>query len=98
MQLISKFSKGFSFFLCFIYIYSKYARIVFLKDKKHITLTNTFQILLDESNRKQYKICVDKGFEFDNRSLKSWLQDNGIRVYLAHNEGKSVLLNGLLES
>ena len=34
MQLISKFKKGFRFLLCVIDIYSKYAWIVPLKDKK----------------------------------------------------------------
>ena len=36
MQLISKFNKGFRFLLCFIDIYSKYARVVPLKDKKGV--------------------------------------------------------------
>ena len=34
MQLISKFNKGFRFVLCFIDIYSKYAWVVPLRDKK----------------------------------------------------------------
>ena len=34
MQLKSKFSKGFKFLLCVIDIYSKYARVIPLKDKK----------------------------------------------------------------
>ena len=34
MQLISKFNKGFRFFLCVIDIYSKYAWVIPLKDKK----------------------------------------------------------------
>ena len=34
MQLISKFNKGFRFFLCFIDIFGKYAWVVPLKDKK----------------------------------------------------------------
>ena len=34
MQLISKFHKGFRFFLCVIDIYSKYAWVIPLKDKK----------------------------------------------------------------
>ena len=34
MQLISKFSKGFRFLLCVIDIYSKYAWVAPLKDKK----------------------------------------------------------------
>ena len=43
MQLISKFDKGFRFLLYVINIYSKYAWIIPLKDKKGITITNTFQ-------------------------------------------------------
>ena len=34
---------------------------------------------------------VDKGSEFYNRSMKSWLQDNNTEMYSMHNEGKSVV-------
>ena len=73
MQL-SKFNKGIHFLLCVIDIYSKYAWVIPLKDKKVITITNAFQKILDESGRKPNKIWVDKGSEFYNRSMKSWLQ------------------------
>ena len=43
IQLISRFSKGFRFLLCVIDIYSKYAWVIPLKDKKGIMITNTFQ-------------------------------------------------------
>ena len=52
MQLISKFNKGFRFLLCVIDIFSKYAWVVPLKDKKGITITNAFQKILKESNRQ----------------------------------------------
>ena len=52
MKLLSKFNKRFRYLLRIIDIYSKYAWIVPLKDKKPITITNTFQKLLDESNCK----------------------------------------------
>ena len=42
MQLISKFSKGFRFSLCVIDIFSKYAWVIPLKNKKGIPLTNAF--------------------------------------------------------
>ena len=71
MQLISKFNKGFRFLLCIIDIYSKYAWVIPLKDKKGITIINAFQKTLDEINRKPNKIWVDKGSEFYNRSMKS---------------------------
>ena len=37
-------------------IYSKYASVYPLKDKKGIEITNTFTKLLDESNRKTNKM------------------------------------------
>ena len=64
MQLISKFNKGFRFLLCVIDIFSKYAWVVPLKDKKGVGIVNAFQKILDESNRKRNKIRVDKGSEF----------------------------------
>ena len=72
VQLIGKFNKGFKFLLCVIDIYSKYAWIVSLKDKKGVSIANVFQKILKKSNRKPNKIWVDKGGEFYNRSMKSW--------------------------
>ena len=63
MQLISTFNKGFWFWLCVIDIYSKYAWVVPLKDKKDNTITNAFQKILDESDHKSNKIWIDKGSE-----------------------------------
>ena len=48
--LLSKFNKGFIFLLCVIDIFSKYAWVIPLKDKKGITTFNSFQTILDESN------------------------------------------------
>ena len=56
MLLISKFNKGFWFLLCIVDIYSKYAWVVSLKDKKGITIANAFQKMLEESGRKPNKI------------------------------------------
>ena len=49
MQLISKFNKGFKFLLCVIDVL------------EGITITNAFQKILEEYNRKSNKIWVDKG-------------------------------------
>ena len=59
-----------------------------MKDKKS---TNTFQNILDESGHKPSKIWVDKGSEFFNISMKSWLENNDIGMCSTHNEGKSVV-------
>ena len=64
MQLISKFNKGIRFLLCVIDIFSKYAWVVPLKDKKGITITNAFQKILKESNRKPNKYGLIKAVNF----------------------------------
>ena len=90
MQLISKFNKGFRFLLFVIHIFRKYIWVVPLKDKKGISIVNTFQKILDKSEHKPNKLWVDKGSEFYNNSFKKWLKNNDIEMYSIHNERKSV--------
>ena len=80
MQLISKFNKGYRFLLRVIDIFSKYAWVIPLKDKKGVSIVNAFQKILKESDRKPNKIWVDKGSEFYNSSFKKWLKDNDIEM------------------
>ena len=87
MQLISKFNKRFRFLLCVIDIFSKYACIVPLKDKKVVSIVNAFQSIFKKSNRKPNKIWVDK-----------WLRDNDIEMYSTHNEGKSVVAERIIRT
>ena len=56
MQLISTYNKGIRYLLCAIDLFSKYAFVVPLKDKKGVTITNAFQSILDKSKRKPNKI------------------------------------------
>ena len=81
MQLISRYNKGIRFLLCVIDIFSKYAWVVHLKDKKGVSIVAAFQSILKQSNKKSNEIWVDKGSEFYNASFKKWLQDNDIVVY-----------------
>ena len=50
--------------MCVIDIYSKYACVIPLKDKKGVTITNAFQKNLKESNIKPNKKWIDKDSEF----------------------------------
>ena len=93
MQLTSKFNKGFRFLLYVIDIFSKYDWVAPLKDKKVVCIANDFQKILKESDRKPYKIWVDKGSEFynNNNSFKKLLKEYDVEMYSIHNEGKSVV-------
>ena len=71
-------------------------RVFPLKDKKGTKITNTFQTLFDESSHKHNKIYVVKSSKFYNRSLKSWLQDNGMEMYSTHNEEKYVVAKRII--
>ena len=62
-----------------------------MKDKRGVTITNDFQIILKESDRKANKTWVDKGSEFYIRSMKSWSEKHAIEMYSTHNEEKSVV-------
>ena len=78
-------------FLCVIDLFSKYAFIVPLKDKKGVSIVNAFDKIIKQSNRKPNKIWVDQGSEFYNRDFKKWLSDNNIEMYSTYHEGKSVV-------
>ena len=93
MQLLSRYNKGIRFSLCVTDIFSKYAWVLPLKDKRCVSIVAAFQSIVKQSNskRKPSKIWVDKGSDFYNNSFKKWLQDNDIVMYSIHNEEKSVV-------
>ena len=91
MQSLSKKNKSIKYLLCAIDLYSKYAFIIPLKNKKGISIANGFDKIMKQSNRKPNKIWVDQGGEFCNRVLKKWLSDNDIIMYSNYNECKSVV-------
>ena len=91
MQSLSKKNKGIKYLLCAIDLFSEYAFVAPLKDKKGISIVNAFNKIIKQSNRKPNKIWVDPGSEFYNRVFKKWLSDNDIIMCSTFNEGKSVV-------
>ena len=90
MQSLSKNNKGIKYLLCAIYLLSKYAWVVPLKDKKGTSIINAFQKIISEG-RKPNKRWIDQGSEFYNDSLKDFLKINNTKMYSTQNEGKSVV-------
>ena len=91
MQSLSRKNKGIKYLLCAIDLYSKYALVIPLKDKKGISIVNAFNKIIKQSHRKPNKIWVDQGGEFYNNVFEKWLSDNDINMYSTYNEGKSVV-------
>ena len=71
-------------------MFSKYAWVVPIKDKKGTSIVNAFQKIISEG-RKPNKIWVDQGSEFYNKSFKDFLKINNIEMHSTYNEGKSVV-------
>ena len=96
MQSLSKYNKGIKYLACAIDLFSKYAWVIPIKDKKGTSIVNVFKKILRDStelhsNRKPNKIRVDQGSEFYNKSFKDFLKINNIKMYSSYNEGKSVV-------
>ena len=90
MQSLSKYNKGIKYLLCAIDLFSKYAWVIPLKDKKGTSIVNAFQKIISEG-RKPNKIWTDQGSEFYNNAFKDFLKINNIEMYSTFNEGKSVV-------
>ena len=90
MHSPSKYNKGIKYLLCAIDLFSKYAWVVPLKDKRGISIVNAFQKIISKG-RKPNKIWVDQGGEFYNKLFKRFLKINNIEMYSTYNEGKCVV-------
>ena len=91
MKSLSKYNKGIKYLLCVIDLFSKYAWVIPIKDKKGTSIVNAFKKIISEGQRKPNKIWVDQGSEFYNNTFKDFLKINKIEMYSTYNEGKSVV-------
>ena len=97
MQSLNKYNKGIKYLLCAIDLFSKYAWVVTLKDKKGTNIVNAFLEIISKG-RKPNKIWVDQDSEFYNTSFKDFLKMNNIEIYSTYNEGKSVIAERLIKT
>ena len=90
MESLSKYNKGINYPLCAIDLFSKYAWVVPLHDKRGISIFNAFGKTISKGRRPN-KIWVDQGGKFCNNLFKRFLKIINIEMYLTYNEGKSVV-------
>ena len=64
MQSLSRYNKGIKYLLCAIDLFSKYAWVIPMKDKKSTSIVNAFKKIISEG-RKPNKTWVDQGSEFN---------------------------------
>ena len=74
MQSLSRKNKGIKYLLCAVHLYSKYAFVIPLKDKKGISIVNAFNKIIKQFSRKPNKIWVVKEENFIIMFLKNGCQ------------------------
>ena len=92
MESLPSKSRDVKYLLWVIDVFTKYVWLKVLKDKKVKTVFHGFIEIVNESNRKPNKLCVDQRRYFYNSLMRKWLDDNDILMYSTHNEGKSVVI------
>ena len=55
MQSLSTYNKEIKYLLCVIDLFSKYAWVIPIKDKKGTSIVNVFKKILSDSNRSEAK-------------------------------------------
>ena len=70
MQSLSKYNKGINYLLCVIDLFSKYAWVVLLKDKREISIVNVFQKIVGRKEENQIKYGLIKVVNFTIIPLK----------------------------
>ena len=85
MQSLSKFNKVFKYLLCAIDLFSKYAWVIPINDKKGTSIVNAFKKIISKGQRKPNKIWVDQGSELCNNTFKDFLKINNIEMYSTFN-------------
>ena len=72
IRSLSSKNGGVKYSLCAIEVFTKYAWIKILKGKKAKTDLHGFVGILNESKRKQNKLCVEKGRKFYSSPMQKW--------------------------
>ena len=90
MQSLSKYNKAIKYLLCAIDLFSKYACVFPLKDKRGITVVKMFLKIVSKGH-KPNKIWVDQSGEFYNNAFKRISKISDIEMYSTCNEGEFVV-------
>ena len=92
MQSQTKFNEEIRYLLCATDLFSKYAWIVPLKNKRGISIVNAFPKIISKGC-KPNKIWLDQGGEFYNNIFQRFLRTNKIEMYSTYTMRENLLLH-----
>lgn len=97
VQNLSKENDGVRFLLILIDSFSKYLRIVALKQKTAREVLNGIQNVF-ESGAKCKTLRSDRGSEFRNKLLQNYLQRTGVRLFFANQASKASIAERVIRT
>ena len=83
LNSLSKYNNNYKYLFCVIDVFSRYAWIVPLKDKRGNSITTALKSLFRD--RKPITIQSDKGTEFVNATVQQYLKRQGVSFHTTHN-------------
>ena len=83
MQKFARLNKGYRYLLTCINIFSKFALVIPLKDKKGINVENALEKIFKQ--RKPKFLWTDRGKEFYNKQVQDLLNENNVKLYSTNN-------------
>ena len=86
-----KYNKGIKYLLCAIDLFSKYAWVVPLKDKRRSVFLMHLKRHLSQMEESQIKYGLIQVVNFKITPLKFFLKMNNTEMYSTYNEGRSVV-------
>ncbi|KAK3923621.1 Putative uncharacterized transposon-derived protein [Frankliniella fusca] len=84
-QSLKKDNDGFSYILCVIDVFSKFAWAVPLKDKSGPSIIKGFQTIFKTTDRRPTRLFSDIGKENINKTFQKFLKENNITYIHTHN-------------
>ena len=85
-------SGKYKYILTCIDLYTKYGWGIPMRNKSANDTKEAFIKIFKESSRKPQKLFTDRGKEFYNKIMESFLEENNIKLYSTNNEGKAMVV------
>ena len=92
MSSIAEVNDGYTFILTCIDCFSKYAWAIPLKSKHATEILRAFKEILGKSGRKPKRLQTDKGKEFLNQKVQSFLKQRKIQLFVSESEKKASIV------
>ena len=92
MSSKAEYNDGYTFILTCIDCFSKYAWAIPIMSKRGEEIVQAFKRILKRSGRKPKRLQTDKGKEFLNTKVQSFLRENGIQLFTTESDKKASIV------